>query len=122
MILKDNFYNILEAEAGAETIRATIRFNEDHPIFQGHFPGQPVVPGVCMLQVVKEFVITAIGKPILLSKGSDLKFLAVIDPRQHPLVNAEINLSHEQDDSIAVTGRLFYGETIFFKFKGFFKG
>ncbi len=37
----------------AERIRA-LRIDVDHPAFDGHFPGQPVLPGVALLAEVLE--------------------------------------------------------------------
>jgi 3-hydroxyacyl-[acyl-carrier-protein] dehydratase len=42
-----------------------VRLNPNHEIFAGHFPNNPVLPGVCVLQIVKEIlqrsVISKIG-------------------------------------------------------------
>ena len=35
-------------------IKATLGINSDSEILKGHFPGHPVVPGACMLQITKE--------------------------------------------------------------------
>lgn len=35
--------------SAAETILRTLRVDADHPSLPGHFPGQPVVPGVVLL-------------------------------------------------------------------------
>lgn len=32
------------------TMSATIKYCNDFPAFEGHFPGQPIVPGVCQIQ------------------------------------------------------------------------
>jgi|KBSSwiStaDraftv2_1062776.scaffolds.fasta_scaffold22190_2 3-hydroxymyristoyl/3-hydroxydecanoyl-(acyl carrier protein) dehydratase len=33
--------------------RTTILFPAEHPVFAGHFPGQPIVPGVLLLDHVR---------------------------------------------------------------------
>jgi 3-hydroxyacyl-[acyl-carrier-protein] dehydratase len=35
-------------------IRRTLRVGPDHPAFEGHFPGQPILPGVALLAEVLE--------------------------------------------------------------------
>jgi 3-hydroxyacyl-[acyl-carrier-protein] dehydratase len=120
MILQDDFYTILHPVTAPGSIHAVLELNPGHAIFRGHFPDQPVVPGVCMLQMIKELLETATGKPARLLKGSELKFLSVIDPRQNKQVNVELIYAPEGNDLIAVTARLFYNETNFFKFKGIF--
>ena len=120
MILKDEFYTVLHPVITAGSLHAVLELNTDHAIFLGHFRGQPVVPGVCMLQMTKELLETAMDKPTRLLKGSELKFLSVIDPRQNKQVNVELNYTPDSNDSVTVTARLFYNETNFFKFKGIF--
>ena len=47
-MLLENFYKIIhikEREDGKQAIE--IELNPGHVLYQGHFPGQPVVPGVC---------------------------------------------------------------------------
>ena len=52
-MLKD-FYtlNTLQ-QIAANTYLCTLTLNAEHPIFKGHFPNNPVTPGVCMMQIVK---------------------------------------------------------------------
>jgi 3-hydroxyacyl-[acyl-carrier-protein] dehydratase len=120
MILQPGFYTVNESVLLPGSVQALLAFNAQDPIFSGHFPGQPVVPGVCMLQIVKEITIMAIGHPLQLQKAAELKFLAIIDPRVHSQVNISIQYSRENEHLIGVTARLFLAETIFFKFKGIF--
>ena len=48
-MLLDNFYTILSSESSDSTIwTIQIKLNPGHPVYQGHFPGHPVVPGVCL--------------------------------------------------------------------------
>jgi len=120
MILAGDFYTVVNVAVEAEKIEATLKINPDHEIFQGHFPGQPVVPGVCMMQIVKETLETATSRALRLHTGLDLKFLSVIDPTKNSSIYIEINYSVLVSGSINVTARLFFAETTFFKFKGVF--
>ena len=54
MILKNDFYHI--AQASVDLPRATyeIALNAQHFIYQAHFPGEPITPGVCILQMACE--------------------------------------------------------------------
>ena len=31
-----------------------IRLNPDHEIYRAHFPGNPITPGVCIVQIISE--------------------------------------------------------------------
>jgi 3-hydroxyacyl-[acyl-carrier-protein] dehydratase len=55
-MLLDNFYTILSSESSDSTTwTIQIELNPDHTVYQGHFPEHPVVPGVCLLQLIKEW-------------------------------------------------------------------
>lgn len=43
--------NYLSAE---DRFTFRVRLDAAHPIYAGHFPGNPVLPGVCTLQIVRE--------------------------------------------------------------------
>ena len=119
-MLEGDFYKVKNPLLEEDRIQALLEINPGHEIFKGHFPGQPVVPGVCMMQIVKELLQKSTGKQLRLRHGQDLKFLSVIDPRQNNMVQAEANYSLLATGDINVTARLYFNETTFFKFKGVF--
>ena len=119
-MLEGHFYTVRNPLMENDSIQAVLELNPGHDIFKGHFPGQPVVPGVCMMQIVKELLQKSTGKSLRLQHGLDLKFLSVIDPEKNNTVHAEANYSLLATGDINVTARLFYNETTFFKFKGVF--
>ncbi|HTE12248.1 MAG TPA: hypothetical protein VK645_14795 [Chitinophagaceae bacterium] len=120
MILAGDFYTIVSSFIEADKIQAILKINPEHEIFRGHFPGQPVVPGVCMMQIVKELLETVTGKSLRLHTGLDIKFLSVIDPGKNNTIHTETNYSVLASGDVNVTARLFYNEITFFKFKGVF--
>ena len=51
-MLLDHFYTILSSElSDSTTWTIQVELNSEHTVYQGHFPGHPVVPGVCLLQL-----------------------------------------------------------------------
>ena len=114
-MLIQTFYTILNSEFANDTIRGTLRINRAHPIFAGHFPEVPVVPGVCMIQMVKELTETHVQDDLMLVAGDNIKFLAVLNPEQHPEVDVIITL--EKNINLTVTATLFAGEITFLKLK-----
>jgi 3-hydroxymyristoyl/3-hydroxydecanoyl-(acyl carrier protein) dehydratase len=61
----------------------TIEIAVDHPAFDGHFPGRPLLPGVALLAEVLE---AALGEPMLTAcidrapRLAVVKFLAPVGP------------------------------------------
>ena len=62
-ILTD-FYTLQSYDKNEKSFVANIILNKDHEIFKGHFPGNPVTPGVCMMQIVKELTEEFTGKKL----------------------------------------------------------
>ena len=52
-------------------IKIQITLNPAHEIFKGHFPGNPVMPGVCTVQIVKELLSAHLKKDLVLKKSRD---------------------------------------------------
>ena len=119
MLLND-FFTIQKIDTTDTEIKALLVINAVHKIFEGHFPGQPVVPGVCMIQMVKEILETVTGRATNLVKAPEIKFLVIIDPTQNNIIGAELKYKPEENGNMNVTAILSKGETIYFKFKGLF--
>ena len=120
MLLND-FFTINDKVFSATEIWAELYINADHKIFEGHFPNQPVVPGVCMMQMIKEIVEHVLGKETNLVKAADIKFLAVINPQQNNMVHASIKYADDESGNINIVASLFKDELVHFKFKGMFQ-
>ncbi len=117
MLLND-FFTIEKMEATGMELKAELVINPGHKIFEGHFPGQPVVPGVCMMEMVKEIIEQVLGKKTSLVKAQEMKFLAVIDPLRNNLISANIKYTTGENGSINVVASFFKEELMHFRFKG----
>lgn len=116
MLLNDFFY-LEKSERNDQQVSASIRINKNHKILEGHFPGLPVVPGVCMLELIKEIMEESLGQKLLLKSAENMKFLSVINPNEQSQVEANITYKMEDDKTIGITASLFSGSTTFFKLK-----
>ena len=119
MLLND-FYSIVKQESGAGTVKAVVAFNKSHKIFEGHFPGLPIVPGVCMMQIIREIMEVATEKSLMITGADNMKFLSVINPDQNPEVDVSITYS-EDSGTFNVNASLFAGTVTFFKLKAALK-
>lgn len=93
---------------------AAITLNKDHDIFKGHFPGNPVTPGVCMMQIVKELTEEFTGKKLFLKSASNVKFMAIINPFETSELILQLDIS-EHDEEVKVKNTTSFGETIALK-------
>lgn len=61
-----------------EPCRTPLPFAPDHPVFAGHFPGNPIIPGVQLLDRAKHIIETQCG--VLLCGIQAAKFLSPAGP------------------------------------------
>ena len=101
-------------------VQAEIKLDAQHGIFKGHFPDNPVVPGVCLIQISKEMLEKSLNTTTQLTQSSQVKFLAVVDPTVNAVLQIALD-TKEHDGLISVNAAISAGEKVFFKFKGVFK-
>src|SRR5271166_4472538 len=115
----DPLFIIEKIEHQDGIISARMGINKNCAIFDGHFPGHPVVPGACMLQIVKDILEEVLNTSLRLKKADNLKFMAMIDPGITPGVDLDLTYSLVED-SFNVTAKLMNGDIVCFKFQGRF--
>jgi len=121
MMLQDKFFTMVSRSAVPGQVEARISFNADHPIFKGHFPGLPVVPGVCMMQIAREIMEVSLGKPLAIVSADNMKFMSVIDPNKNTEVDVKVAYS-DDGDSYSVNASIFTDNATFFKMKATLSG
>ncbi len=68
-------------------MNALIRFPADHPALAGHFPGNPVIPGVLILEKVLEYYHQQYPQHPQAVGFSQVKFIRPLLPEQGLQVN-----------------------------------
>lgn len=119
-MLKD-FYtlNTLQQTA-ANSYLCTLTLNANHPIFKGHFPNNPVTPGVCMMQIVKNITEQITDNQLQLIQMTNVKFTALINPELHPFLQLSLSLQ-TQDGQVLVKSDTSYENTIALKLTNNYK-
>ncbi len=85
MILNNQLYRVSKADRENKTY--AIDFVTDSVIYKAHFPGHPITPGVCIIQIATELLSDLLGEELTLVKVKNAKFLVVIDPQETPSVS-----------------------------------
>ncbi len=115
-MLRNKFYRTLSSDKQAiDAIESRVLINTDDSIFEGHFPNVPVVPGVCMLQMIKEQLEDRMGRPLQLVTAGNLKFLSVINPLENPELTINISYSKGDNGFIKADGAITDSGKTFFK-------
>ncbi len=63
-------------------LKSTWSLSADHPCLPGHFPGQPIVPGVVLLAEVARLARQEFGLGDAPFSWQRIKFLAPVEPNQ----------------------------------------
>lgn len=70
----------LESDSNCRAGRAEFVFPADYAAFQGHFPGNPILPAVIQLAAVRFLARLLTGEPLLVLGFYRVKFRGVILP------------------------------------------
>lgn len=84
MQLKNNLYTIAhkQLEEGYSGSLYELELIPSSVIYQAHFPGEPITPGVCIVQMGKELVEDALQQELHVSYVKNVKFLSILTPTQ----------------------------------------
>lgn len=94
LLHEKGLYKLTTFQHDTATVLAAIQLEASHDIFRGHFPGQPILPGVCMLQISQELLEKATGYKLLMSRTGQVKFLQPVDPS----LKADLRISIRMKD------------------------
>lgn len=120
-MLKDNLYTVSSIEKRSDDSYAVgIALDASHNIFKGHFPGQPVLPGVCLIEMVKEILTTIKEKPYKLENANQIKYVQLVDPNASPTLNMSLQIKEEAGSLHVNVNSCLENGASHFKLKGIF--
>jgi len=75
------WYSLLGLKTGTDgTISAQVTVDDGSPWFFGHFPGNPILPGIAQLNMVAEVVTLSRQENLCIRRLSRVKFKKLIRP------------------------------------------
>jgi 3-hydroxyacyl-[acyl-carrier-protein] dehydratase len=84
-------YEYMPLSGTAERVVATARFPGDSDWFSGHFPGNPIVPGVALIALVAEAVIEqerGEGRSLVITGVRRVRFRLPVSPEDEVTLEA----------------------------------
>lgn len=83
---------ILESIDDTDTgFTAKLRCNPEHPVYQAHFPGNPITPGACLLKTAGEVLQQKLGRPLYMKASKNIKYLNLLIPAKEKEVRYEFS-------------------------------
>lgn len=119
MLLKDKLYRLKHFQQKDNQLIAEIYLNAGDLIFEGHFPGNPVTPGVVQLEMIKELLSLHYQRSIQLKSISNCKYLAILNPVNTPEITITLSVN-ETGEELKVTAVFSSAETTYTKVSGLY--
>lgn len=118
MLLENKFYKVLRVrEEGEGKAVYHLAVLPDCNVYQGHFPGNPVCPGVCNIQTIKECASLLTGKELRISSIKQCQLTAIASPTVCPEVDVQIEVK-EANGNYTVVATIFDENRQYMTFKG----
>jgi 3-hydroxyacyl-[acyl-carrier-protein] dehydratase len=114
-----DLYTITAFDHTPGQITSTLKIDAAHAVFEGHFPGSPVLPGVVQLEMVKAILSKALGKTFALKEMSTCKFLEVLNPAETPELTIHVQYKDDEMPDVNASGK--HGEKTYFKVRASFR-
>ncbi|WP_439557462.1 3-hydroxyacyl-ACP dehydratase [Dyadobacter sp.] len=116
--MQQGIYQIGKLEQTEDSVKAAVKIDPSHALFNGHFPGAPVVPGVIQLEMVQELLAQHTGRKLKLKSLRTCKFLEVLDPSRHEELT--VFIKYKTQDMLDITASGESGGSVFFKLQATF--
>ena len=117
-MLLDNLFSIMRSEQIEQKHLFEIELDSKHPIFEGHFPDVPVLPGVTMMQMVKELLEYSMGNKLQIQKMGNMKFLQMIKPQETEMLDIEIDIIEDSEEYLKIKALITDKGVVCFKAQG----
>src|SRR6185312_17150974 len=101
---------IVALDPEARFVRADCTVPDESPVFEGHFPGHPLLPGVLMIETMAQtggwLVLATLrfARMPFLTQVKEAKLRAFVTPGAH--LEAEAHLVHDGSGYAVVNGRI----------------
>ncbi len=82
-----------------DVFSGSLLFDPDFPGFQGHFPGNPILPGACLIEAAIQLISTGVRQNLILAEVERVKFFSPVKPGDE--VKLDFNVISMPDGIIA---------------------
>lgn len=118
MKLQDTYFKITKESGEGLSRTFDVELLNSHPVYNGHFPGMPISPGVCNIQMIKECTASVIKKKLRITDIAQCRFSATISPNETPVLQVEISIEPNENENLKVRATIKNEETVYLTFRG----
>lgn len=95
-----NLYSIDNESLLERIFSYEISFNAGHQIYKVHFPGTPITPGACQIEIIRQLAALYLGNDVQIIEVKNIKFLRIISPMDNASVLVEGQISSGQETGL----------------------
>ena len=117
MLLEDKYYKVTDGKTDDPNGIFRIQLLPDSDVYRGHFPGNPVCPGVCNIEMIKECTARLTGKKLFISSIKQCRLTAIASPSVCPELDIRIN-AQPSDEGFSVSAKISDAEKVYMEYKG----
>lgn len=99
MRLTNELFHIDQKHEDGKATVYTLTLNAEHLIYKAHFPGEPITPGVCLIQMAKELLEDILDEALRIVAVKNVKFLNIVSPVSTPRLICSLTVSRPQADN-----------------------
>ena len=93
--MTEGFYTIKDTRESPDGAVFHICLNPESPLFKGHFPGHPILPGVCSMRIIRECAERMSGRHMRYGKVKLCRFSSVITPGSPEAFDVHVSLTDD---------------------------
>ena len=115
MRLINDLFEVVSTKQGEDNYQCQVKFSREHRYYKAHFPGNPVTPGVCLMQIGEEILEEKYGKQLQLNVVKTIRFKKIVGPNDTPVytftkevldqdvLTVDITVSDEADEAVKMS-------------------
>jgi 3-hydroxyacyl-[acyl-carrier-protein] dehydratase len=109
--------NDVREDIDGNKVTLQIELNPGHDIFKGHFPGNPVLPGACTVQIIKELLSIQLKRNLVLKRAGIIKYLSFINPEINRRISFDLQVKEGEEGQWVCNASVFHEATVFCSLK-----
>ena len=115
----NELYNIKSIDNNNNKLISVVSIDKNHKVFEGHFPEQPILPGVIELEIIKTIISKFFKTTIRLKYVKNAKFMTLLQPDEIEQFIVNIDYS-TVEEGINVKSVIKDYSKVYLKFSGIF--
>lgn len=120
MFLENRFYSVIEEGRALHEAVFVVSILPDCNVYEGHFPGNPVCPGVCNIQTIKECAESLVGKELTIKTIKQCRLTAVATPQVCPELTVTVK-EEKKEGGYLITANIRDDKQGYMELKGEFQ-